>query len=140
MSATCQALETMAIGLFAASAGAQANQRLAGLGAPEPTIKTTTLVDGRQNGTVPAPPADVMGTPSDSTLIASDQLCITKLQGNGVFFNQWAKVDPSKTGTGGLGDRGLDEPEFMTPLLNADIATAAGRFWIREPRVCCRSG
>jgi Ricin-type beta-trefoil lectin domain-like len=99
-----------------------------GVGAPEPTIATTSSVDGDPNGQVPAPPADVMGTAAASTLVASDQLYMTKIDASGATFNQWATVDPSKTDTGGIGDQGGYGQESARSLLDPNVATAAGRF------------
>jgi hypothetical protein len=99
-----------------------------GVGAPDPTIQTQVSVDGVVGGTVPPPPADAIGTPAESTLVQSDQLYMTKIDADGSTSNQWATVDPSKTDTGGIGDHGGYGQESARPLLNANVATAAGRF------------
>ena len=100
------------------AAAAKVDLRATGLGAPEPTIHTQVSVDGEVGGTVPPPPADVMGTPSDSTLVQSDQLYMTKIDGSGATFNQWATVDPSKPDTGGIGDQGGYGAEDVPRLLD----------------------
>jgi hypothetical protein len=113
---------------IASEGASDSPSRAPGVGAPEPTIKTTTAVDGKVGATVPDPPADVMGTPSNSTLVHADQLYMTKIDSNGNTWNQWAKVDPSKTDTGGIGEEGGYGQESTRPLLNPNTATAAGRF------------
>ncbi len=114
--------------LTAGPAAAKFDLHATGVGAPEPNINTTVSVDGVTNGTVPPPPADALGTPADSTLVQSDQLYMTRIDSGGATYNQWAKVDPSKTDTGGIGDQGGYAQESTRPLLNPNVATTAGRF------------
>ena len=111
----------------AGAAAAPMSVHAPGLGAPEPTIQSQVSVDGVPGGQVPAPPADVMGTPAASTLVQSDQLYMTKIPSSGPVYNQWAKVDPLSP-NGGLAQQGGYGAESTRPLLNPNEATAAGRF------------
>jgi len=129
--AVCVWLAAVAGGVLLVGAGsavARVDLHATGLVAPEPTIQTQVSVDGQAGGTVPAPPADVMGTPSDSTLVASDQLYMTKINSDGSTYNQWAKIDSSKADNGGISDQGGYGQESARPLLNPNVMTAAGRF------------
>ncbi len=116
----------VAAGLMAGVAEGAVNLRAAGLGAPEPTVNTTMFVDGKADGTVPDPPADVMGTPSDSTLVSSDQLYVT-IASSGTIYNQWAKVVPTDL-SGGIYAWGNAGRQSAQPMLTPNVATAAGRF------------
>jgi hypothetical protein len=53
---------------------------------------------------------------------------MTRIDSDGSTFKHWANVDPAKSDTGGIGDQGGYGADSARPLLNPNVATAAGRF------------